>query len=99
MKSGFYCTKMKQKKSIKPLKVLFKYISPIFGLNFGKKSQWVGGIVSAAPILKSINKESGGSKNPEIMEMPRFDIKNNEIGILLDQSGAEKINKAIKSII
>ena len=49
MKSGFYYTKTKQKKSIKPLKVLHKYISPIFGPNFGKISQWVGGMVSAAP--------------------------------------------------
>ena len=40
---------MKQKKSIKPFKVLFKYISPIFGPNFGNKSRWVGGFVSAAP--------------------------------------------------
>ena len=44
---------MKQKKAIKPLKVLLKYISPIFGQNFGKKSQWAGGIVSAAPIYKA----------------------------------------------
>ena len=31
VKSGFYYTKSKQKKSIKALKVLFKHISPIFG--------------------------------------------------------------------
>ena len=38
-----------QKKWIKPLKVSFKYISPIFGPNFWKKSWWVGFFVSAAP--------------------------------------------------
>ena len=45
---------MKQKKSIKPLKLLFTYMFPIFGLNFGKKSQWVGGIVSAVPMWNLI---------------------------------------------
>ena len=40
-----------------------------------------------------------GFKNPEIIEMRSLGISNDEIGILLDQIEAEKINKAIQSII
>ena len=39
------------------------------------------------------------SKNQEIMEFEVLGFENNEIGILLYQNEAEKINKAIKSII
>ena len=39
-----------------------------------------------------------GFKNQEIMEFRVLSLQTNEIGILLYQSGAEKINKAIKSI-
>ena len=39
------------------------------------------------------------SKNPQIMKMMVFGFKNNETGILLYQTEAEQINKAIKSII
>ena len=38
-------------------------------------------------------------KNQEIMKISSFDISNNEIGILLYQCEAEKINKAIKPIL
>ena len=38
-------------------------------------------------------------KNQEIMEFGDFDVQYDEIGILLDQNEAEKINKAIKPII
>ena len=40
-----------------------------------------------------------GFKNQEIMEIRVSGLSNNEIGILLYQNEAEKINKAIKSII
>ena len=45
---------------------------------------------------KAINSRS---KNQEIMEFGVSGLSNHEIGILLDQNEAEKINKAIKSII
>ena len=40
-----------------------------------------------------------GFKNQEIMKMKVSGLSNNEIGILLYQSEAEEIKKAIKSII
>ena len=40
-----------------------------------------------------------GFKNQEIMKMKVLGLSNNGIGIILYQSEAEKINKAIKSII
>ena len=40
-----------------------------------------------------------GFKNLEIMQILRFDIWNNEIWILFDQSEAEQINKASKPIM
>ena len=40
-----------------------------------------------------------GSKNPEIMKKRVWGFSNNEIGILLYKNEAEKMNKAIKSII
>ena len=38
-------------------------------------------------------------KKPQIMTMSVLGLGNNEIGILLYQTEAEQINKAIKSII
>ena len=40
-----------------------------------------------------------GLKNQEIMKMMVWGLQNTEIGILLYQTEAEKINKAIKSIV
>ena len=43
-------------------------------------------------IHKPIKVINNRSENPEIMKMSRFDILNNEIGILLYQSEAGEIN-------
>ena len=48
---------------------------------------------------KVINTGLQGFENPEIMKMSSFEVQNNEIGSLLYQNEAAKINKAIKSII
>ena len=40
-----------------------------------------------------------GFKNQEIMDLGALGLSNNEIGILLYRSEAERNNKAIKSII
>ena len=47
-------------------------------------------------IINSLNNEF---KNAEIMEFAKNEVYDDEIDILLHQSGAEKINKAIKNII
>ena len=49
-------------------------------------------------MIKWINTGFQGFKHPEIMNMSSFDVQNNEIGILLNQSEAEQIDKAIKPI-
>ena len=46
--------------------------------------------------IKTMNSRS---KNQEIMEFGVLGFSNNEIGILLYQNEAEKINKAIESMI
>ena len=39
------------------------------------------------------------SGNPDIMKNQKIDVQKNEIGLLLYQSEAGKINKAVKPII
>ena len=41
-------------------------------------------------MIKAINTGLQGLENPEIMKMSSFDVSNNEIGILLYQSEADK---------
>ena len=50
-------------------------------------------------MIKGINTGFQGLENQEIMKSQDFYVWNNEIGILLYQSEAEKINEAIKPII
>ena len=75
---------MKQKKSIKPLKVLFNYIFPIFGPNFGKQSQWVGGIVSAVPMFALANATGPSPSCPQQNDLahvhPWRDVRNSPFG-------------------
>ena len=46
-------------------------------------------------ITKCINTWLQGFENPEILRMSSFAVQNNEIGILLDQSEAEKYRKLL----
>ena len=46
-------------------------------------------------IIKAINTGLQGLENQETTKMSSFDVYNNEIGILLDQFEAEKINNIL----
>ena len=88
MNSGFYYTKMKRNKSIKPLK---KYLNtfPPYVAQILEKNPVGRGFCFGRSHIQSINKGSYGSKNPEIMEMLGFCFPSNNLGNLFVQNEAE----------